>query len=478
MAADQEEAGRRFKVLRITPRGGRPFDLWVDASTWLIDRTVEKAALETRTTHFSDYREIAGVRIPFAIRSTNGDVRYDQIVTLESVEFNQPLEEALFRKPQPPPPDFHIAGGRTSTTVPFELLNNHIYLMVRLNDQDPVRVLCDTGGANVITPEVAGALGLKGEGALQARGAGEASQDLALTKVRTLRIGDAIITDQVFYVLDLASLASAEGVPQSGLIGYEVFKRFVTRIDYQKGLLTLTLPPAFEYKGDGVIVPFKFNGHIPQVEGEIDGLAGRFDIDTGSRSALSLLKPFWEKHGLQARLGARLEAVTGWGVGGPARAWLARAGVLRLGGVVIDRPVTELSTQAKGSFTDPYVAGNVGGEILRRFNVTLDYAKQELIFERHPAEAAPYTYDRSGLWLNRAAAGFEVIDVIAGGPAATAGIRAGDVVLEIDGRNPEDLSLPEARREFRTLPAGTTLRLTVRTGGETRQVDLTLRDLV
>jgi hypothetical protein len=301
---------------------------------------------------------------------------------------------------------------------------------------------------------------------------------MALTKVGKVQIGDAVISDQVFFVLDLASLASAEGVPQSGLIGYEVFKRFVTRVDYEKSLLTLTLPSAFAYKGDGIAVPFKFNGHTPQVEGDLDGIRGLFDIDTGSRSALSVLKPFWEKHGLEARFGARLEAVTGWGVGGAARARLARAGVLRLGGVVIERPVTELSTQTKGSFTDTYVAGNVGGEILKRFNLILDYTKQTLIFERNPAQSSPYAFDRSGLWFNRAGAGFEVIDVIPGGPAALAGIKVGDVVLEIDGRDPEALPLPEARREFRTRPAGTTLRLTVRTGAETRKVDLTLKDLV
>lgn len=478
LAADQQENGRRFRVVRMTPQGGRPFDFWIDAQTGLIDRSVEKAAVETRTTYFSDYREVGKVRLPYALRSTNGDAQYDQMIAVTSIEVNQPVDEALFRMPEPPPPDFRIASGGTSTTVPFELLNNHIYVQVKLDDRPPVRLLCDTGGANIVTPEVAAALGLKSEGALQARGVGEKSQDVGLTKVKTVQIGDAVISDQVFGVFDLNALASAEGVPQSGLVGYEIFKRFVTRIDYQKSLLTLTIPSSFQYKGDGVVVPFKFNGHTPQVEGEIDGIKGLFDIDTGSRSALSILKPFWEKHGLEARFGARLEAVTGWGVGGPARARLARAGVLRLGGVAIERPVTELSTQAKGSFTDPYVAGNVGGEILKRFNVTFDYGRQQIIFERIPGQTAAYVFDRSGLWLNRADSGFEVIDVVPGGPGAAAGIKVGDRILAIDGRDPETLPLPEARKEFRTRPAGTTMKLTVRTGGETRKVDLTLKDLV
>ena len=66
----REEGDRRFHVVRLTPKGGRPFDLWIDASTFLIDRTVEKAAIETRTVFFRDYREVEGVQVPFGARST------------------------------------------------------------------------------------------------------------------------------------------------------------------------------------------------------------------------------------------------------------------------------------------------------------------------------------------------------------------------------------------------------------------------
>jgi hypothetical protein len=218
--------------------------------------------------------------------------------------------------------------------------------------------------------------------------------------------------------------------------------------------------------------------HIPQVEGENDGIPRKFDIDTGSRGALSLLRPFWEKHDLKARLGAGIEAVTGWGVGGWARGLLARADVLRLGGVTIERPVTGLSLQTKGAFTDPCVAGNVGAEILKRFNVTFDYARQEITFEPNATHAAPHVYDRSGLWLKQAAGSFEVLDVIPGSPAAGAGIKVGDRVLEIDGREAGELPLPEARQKLRTPPPGTKVRLTVRSGDRNRRVVLTLKDLL
>ncbi len=477
-AGEKEEGGRSFHVLKITPAEGRPYDLWVDAATHLFDRTVEKASIETRTTYFSDYRAVSGVRVPFHLRSTNGEEKYDQVVAVESIDFDRPIQEARYAVPAPPPPDFQLAAGKTSTTIPFELINNHIYINAKLNGRGPFHLLCDTGGANIVTPEVAAKLGLELQGAIQGRGVGEKSEDVSLTRIEKLQVGDATLSNQLFAVFPLASLAKVEGAPCDGLVGYEVFKRFVVRVDYGQSRLTLTLPSAFSYEGDGVVVPFIFNGHIPQVEGAIDGIPGKMDIDTGSRASLDLLAPFVAKHDLEAHYAPEFEATTGYGIGGPARSLVTRARVLELGGVEVKDVVTELSTQTQGAFTDPYVAGNVGAGVLKRFNLVFDYGKQHIVFERNANDAKPDVYDRSGMWINLSEGGFEVLDVVPGGPAAEAGLKVGDEITAIDGRPTAEMSLPDTRVELKTDPPGTKLRLTVRSGSSTREAVLVLRDLV
>jgi len=478
LLAERDDAGRKFRVLRITPKGGRPFEMWLDAATWLVDRTVEKGAQETRTTFYSDYRELEGVKVPFAQRSTNGEARYDQIFTTISVEFNAQIDVAKFAMPAPPPPDFAIAGGATSATVPFELLNNHIYVQARINGKGPYRLLCDTGGANILTPTAAATLGLKTEGALQGRGVGEKSEDVALTRVDSLALGDVSLSSQVFAIFPMESFSSVEGVAVDGLVGHEIFKRFVVKVDYEAGRLTMTLPAAFTYHGAGTVVPFRFNNNIPQVDGEIDGIPGKFDIDTGSRASLDLMAPFVEAHHLTAKYQPKFEAVTGYGVGGPARSAVSRAAVLKLGSVEVRDPLTELTLQKKGSFTSQYVAGNVGAGVLKRFNITFDYSRQQLIFERNANDGQRDTFDRVGWWLNLADGEFELLDVVPGGPAAEAGLKVGDKVIAVDGKPAAQVSLPALRARLRSDAPGTKLKLRIDTGGAIREVTIILRDLV
>src|SRR5436853_2397605 len=66
----KSDGGRVFDAVRIVPKGGRPFELWIDGKTHLFDRTIEQMSNQVQTTFFSDYRAVAGRMIPFVARST------------------------------------------------------------------------------------------------------------------------------------------------------------------------------------------------------------------------------------------------------------------------------------------------------------------------------------------------------------------------------------------------------------------------
>jgi len=476
----EDKGERTFHVLSVHPEGGRPFELWIDESTYLVDRTVDPGDMETRTDTYSDYRDVdvgggTKVRVAFGVRSSNGQEKFDQVVTIREVKVHREIDDALFKVPEAHVDDFTIADGASSAVLGFELLNHHIYVEAMINDKEGLRFLVDTGGANVLTPKAMERLGLEGQGTFEARGVGETSEEVGFTEVKRLGLGPVELRDQVFFVIDMSSLYDVEGVDFDGLVGFEVFKRFVVTIDYEGRRLVLTRPEAFEYSGTGKVIPFTFDGHTPQVSGAVDGHEGLFTIDTGSRSSLTLHGSFAAESGLAEKYAAAPRVLSGWGVGGGVRARVVRAGVLRLGKEEIRSPVMDISEQEKGAFADSHVAANVGGGVLKRFTVTFDYGEKRMILERNGLYEVPDTYDRAGLWLNRDGDAFAVMDVTPGGPAEDAGLRVDDRIVAIDGRPASELRLPSVRERLRGEPVGTEVRLTIEGG---REVVLRLRDLI
>jgi C-terminal processing protease CtpA/Prc len=124
------------------------------------------------------------------------------------------------------------------------------------------------------------------------------------------------------------------------------------------------------------------------------------------------------------------------------------------------------------------VAGNVGGEILSRFDVTFDYGRQRVLLVPNDAHGTPFAADRSGLWINRRGADVLVEAVMADGPAAAAGLRVGDALCEIDGEPTASITLDALRRRLREWPAGRVAMLRIARDGASFEAALQLRDLI
>ena len=175
-----------------------------------------------------------------------------------------------------------------------------------------------------------------------------------------------------------------------------------------------------------------------------------------------------------------VDAVDGWGVGGPSRGYVTRGTSMTLGSVEVDNVVTTLSTQDKGAFAGNDYQGNVGGGILKRFVVTFDYGNQIMYLKPLPGPVADTgTYDRAGMWFNQSPKGFDVVSVTPGSPADTAALAVGDVIVSVDGVPAKDIHLYDLRARLRNAAPGTAVEFIVRNAaGKTRNVRVVLRDLI
>ena len=131
-----------------------------------------------------------------------------------------------------------------------------------------------------------------------------------------------------------------------------------------------------------------------------------------------------------------------------------------------------------GVFASADVAGSIGTGVLKRFRATFDYSRKHLYLTPGANYAAADPADRSGLWLSMDEAGFKVMSVVAASPAAEVGIHVDDVVTAVDGKPAAQIFLVDLRERLKTAQPGTKVRLTVRTKGNTRDVTITLCDLI
>jgi Aspartyl protease/PDZ domain len=470
------EGGVGYDVLTVVPKGGKTFDAWFDAKTHLLHRIDEAQANVMFATTFSNYRDFDGVPWPVDTLISSGDPKYDQHTTLTKSTFLKTSDAGAYAPPPSAGPDFSIPSGAHSVSFPFQLISNHIHAEVTINGKGPYLFIFDTGGVNIISPQMAQDLGAKVQGHAEGRGAGDATIDVGVTHVDKVDVGGAVVNDQNFMAYDLDAMYAANGTHMPGMIGYEVFRRFVTQIDYGSKTITLIDPKYFDPKDAGTAIPFKFNGNAVIVPGSYNGAAGEFQIDTGARSALTLDAPYADANHIGEGVKG-VDAIDGWGVGGASRSHVIRGGVLKIGDAIsIDGTIVGVGRDKKGSFADPTIAGNIGGGVLKRFVVTFDYGNKVLYLKPVAGTVEDLdAYDRFGGWFNVEGNGYKLIGVTPGGPAAQAGLKEGDVFTSIDGKPVVAGDLPWVRQRFRDDPAGTVVTLHM-SGGQ--DVKVTLKDQI
>jgi len=471
--------GRTYDALSITPAGSKvPFELWFDQTTHLPARGNFVSGFTTQTVTFSDYRRVNGVNIAYAIHTDSSDGNNNDI-KLTNVALDPPGAQAALARPQTRPTDFSMQNGKTSTTIPITLSENHVYLDVMLNGKGPYHFIFDTGGSNVIDPAVAKEIGAFGKGAAQGSGVGSQTESFAFAKVSTLQVGDALLKDQFFAVVPTRlGFGLATGRPVDGLIGWEVLARYITTFDYANQRVVLSLPGTTAAPPNGHVVPFVFYSTQPQIACTIEGIPAQCTIDTGARDTISFMTPFLADHPQVVPATLTAEGVNGFGVGGPELGKLGRIQELGIGDLRLTNLVADYSSQKAGALAAPFVAANIGGNLLRRFTVTFDYGNGTMTLVPNAALGEADVYERSGLFLIRRGDSVVVADSRPGTPAANAGVVKGDTIASINGAPANTLLLSQIRGML-SQPNGTVVTLGI-TGkdGTQRSVKITLRDYV
>ena len=388
---------------------------------------------------------------------------------------------------------FFIAGGHSWTRIPFQLHSNLIIVPVRINNSDTLRFILDTGVSNTIItdPSAFKNKPLTLTRKIKLTGAGEGGTLVASVAIdNMLSMGGLRAAHHNLVILDedILKLSEYVGTPVHGIFGYEIFANFVVNVDFQRREITLMKPEKYKYKkhkGDRYPITIQDTKAYTDALSVFDGeksLPLRVVLDTGAGHALLLDRS--RSTAAMPMPAKSIRAQLGRGLNGVINGVMGRIQKVRFGRYELDNILASFpdSLSFGVKLVDmPERQGNVGCELLRRFNVTFNYPDRYVVMKpikRLLRES--FEHDMSGMELRARGESFRnyyVDKVLDNSPADMAGLKEGDEVLFVNNSSAKDMTISDIYKQLQR-GEGKEVSLLVRRNGQIIIASFLLKRLI
>ena len=352
---------------------------------------------------------------------------------------------------------FHFVQKRRSARIPFGLHANLIIIPARINNSDTLHFILDTGvSSTIITdPSIKPNINSQFVRTIQLDGVGQDSTLEAQVSIgNTLQVGYVRTYNHNLVVLqkDFLKLSELIGTPITGLIGYEFFERFVVTIDFRQREILLQLPEDYRYRPKkGAKVPLEMIDKKPYVSDVLIRQKGteqrvKLLLDTGAGHAVMLNT--YSTH--IALPDTTIDVQLGIGLSGKISGALGRLQGIEIGGYPLASVVASFPDSLSfGGKLNPNAGrqGNIGGELLRRFRVTINYPEKYMVLKPiRRAMKETFEHDMSGMDLRAKGDKFNeyyIDKIIDDSPADKAGLKKDDRLMFISNSSASELNMTE-----------------------------------
>ncbi len=401
---------------------------------------------------------------------------------------------------------FHFYGKRTDKQeLKFDLINNLIVIPLEVNNHK-LSFILDTGVNKTILFNLTrnDSIGLNNVKKVFIRGLGDGEPiEALLSKGNKFRINNIVGEDQELYVIlkDAFNLSAKMGTTIHGIIGYDLLKDVVVKINYNTKRIVFYNPK--KYKDSKCrkceIFPLQFYRKKPyiDVEARIDTVNDiatplKLLIDTGGSDAMWLFED--TKDIIKTPI-KNFKDILGEGISGTIYGNRSKIPYVSLGRFMLKEPTVSFldSTSTFNARQFKERNGSIGGNILRRFKVWIDYPNKKITLKKNASLKAGFFYNMSGLrivydgqelvkekavtWTldfrgensnaNQSSSNiipfvstynyrfkpkYKIDRVVVNSPAHKAGILSGDIIVTINNKPAHEYTLEEIMSMFQTKP--------------------------
>jgi hypothetical protein len=303
--------------------------------------------------------------------------------------------------------DFLIENNHKKVTIPFKLINNLVFIPIKVNGVE-LNFLLDSGVEETIlfSMEEMQEVSFNNIEKIKLRGLGSEEEIEGLKSANNILETHGIKSSNhlVYIILDQSfNLSSHIGIPVNGIIGHKFFKNNLVEINYQKKKVIVHLNnEETRQKLDKKFksVPITIERSKPYIYTAVvsngEEIPAKLLIDIGNSDA------FWIFENNKIKLPQKnFPDFLGKGFSGDIEGHRAKLEKFSIADFEFKNPIVSFpdSTSIRNVKMVPDRIGSVGGEILKRFTLVLDYADRKLYLKKNTKFYEPFTYNKSGITI-------------------------------------------------------------------------------
>jgi Aspartyl protease/PDZ domain len=340
--------------------------------------------------------------------------------------------------------EFIEPPSKLITTIPFtQLTGGIVILQAKFGDfPDTLNFILDTGSSGIsLDSTTVEYLQLKPTPTERTIRGIAGIRKVSFLYDQQLKLPGLVIDSLNFHINNYAILTAVYGERIDGIIGFAVLSRYIVKLDYDSMKLSFHTKGTIRYPRGGYLLKPVISQLLAQSlrvrdEGSVNS---KFIYDMGAGVCMMMSKDFISDS-IFIDKNRKRWVKEGEGLGGKIDMELLVIREVKLGPYRFKKVPVYIFDDVNNVTSYPYMGGLIGNDILRRFNVILNYAKSDIYImpNTHYNDAFDYSYSGVELYLID---GLILIgDVAKGSPAEAVGLKEGDQVLAVNKNFSQNLN--------------------------------------